>query len=57
MANYQEARVKVAHTQLNKLKSSAKDKTRTILRLIEEKLEDESMPHELFLTPRQTNFC
>ena len=57
MANYQEARVKVANTQLNKLKSSAKDKTRTILRLIEEKLEDESMPHELFLTPRQTNFC
>ena len=48
MANYQEARVKVANTQLNKLKSSAKDKTRTILRLIEEKLEDESMPYDLY---------
>ena len=57
MTNYQEVRVKVANTQLNKLKSSAKDKTGTILRLIEEKLEDESMPHELFLTTRQTNFC
>ena len=33
MANYKEARVKSANTQLNKLKSAAKNKTRTILRL------------------------
>ena len=33
MANYQEARVKLINTQLNKLKSAAKNKTRTILNL------------------------
>ena len=33
MANYQEARVKLTNTQLNKLKSAAKIKTVTILRL------------------------
>ena len=33
MANYQEARVKLTNTQLNKLKSAAKNRTGTILRL------------------------
>ena len=33
MANYQEARVKLTNTQLNKLKSTAKNETGTILRL------------------------
>ena len=33
MENYQEARVKLTNTQLNKLKSAAKTKTRTILRI------------------------
>ena len=33
MANYQEARVKQTNTQLNKLKSAAKNKTGTILKL------------------------
>ena len=33
MANYQEARVKLTNTKLNKLKSAAKNKTGTILRL------------------------
>ena len=33
MANYQEARVKLTNTQLNKLKSAANYKTGTILRL------------------------
>ena len=33
IANYQETRVKLTNTQLNKLKSAAKNKTRTILRL------------------------
>ena len=33
MANYQEARVKLTHTQLNKLKSAAKNKTGTKLRI------------------------
>ena len=33
MANYQEARVKLTNTELNKLKSPAKNKTRATLRL------------------------
>ena len=33
MANYQEARVKLTNTQLNKLKSAAKNKTGTTIRL------------------------
>ena len=33
MAKYQEARVKLTNTQLCKLKSEAKNKTRTILRI------------------------
>ena len=33
MANYQEVRVKSTNTQLNKLKSAAKNKTGTIVRL------------------------
>ena len=33
MVSYQEARVKLINTQLNKLKSAAKNKTGTILRI------------------------
>ena len=33
MAYYQKARVKLANTQLNKLKSAAKNKTGAILRM------------------------
>ena len=40
MANYQQARVKLTNTQLNKLRSAAKNKTGTILRLNKKKLED-----------------
>ena len=40
MANYQQARVKLTNTQLNKLKSAAKNQTGTILRLNKKKLED-----------------
>ena len=54
MANYQEAWVKLTKTQLNKLKSAAKDKTGTILRLNKKEFEDEELPHEIFLTKRQT---
>ena len=53
MANYQEARVKLTNTQLNKLKSAAKNKTGTILRLNKKNFEDKGLPHELFLTTRQ----
>ena len=54
MANYQEVRVKLTNIQLNKLKSSAKNKTGTILRLNKKNFEDEEFPHELFLTTMQT---
>ena len=54
MANYQEARVKLTNTQLNKLKSAAKNKTGTILRLNENNFEFGKRPHELFLTTRPT---
>ena len=54
MTNYQEARVKLTNTQLNELKSAAKNKTGTIIRLNKKKSEDEELPHELFLTTRQT---
>ena len=54
MANYQEPRVKLTNTQSNILKSEAKNKTGTILRLNKKNFEDEELPHELFLTSRQT---
>ena len=54
MANYQEARVKVTNTQLNKWKSAAKNKTGAILRINKKDFEDEELLHELFLTTRQT---
>ena len=54
MVNYQEARVELTDTQLNKSKLPAKNKTRAILRLNKKDVEDEELPHELFLTRRQT---
>ena len=53
MANYQETRVKLTNTQLNKLKPAARNKTGTILRLNKKNFEDEELPHELFLKTRQ----
>ena len=52
MADYQETRVTLTNTQLNKLKSAAKNMTGTILRLNKKTFEDEELPHELFLTAR-----
>ena len=54
MANYPEVKDKLTNTQLNKLKSAAKNKTQTILTLNKKKFEDEELPHELFLITRQT---
>ena len=51
MANYQEA---LTNTQLHKLKSTGENKTGTKLRINKKKFEDEALPHELFLTARQT---
>ena len=54
MSSYQEARVKVTNTQLNKLKSATKNKTGKTLRLTKKNFEDEKLQHELFLTTTQT---
>ena len=54
MENYQKVRVKPTKTQLKIVKSAAKNKTGTILRMNKKKFEDEQVPHELFLTTRQT---
>ena len=54
MANYQETRVELINTQLSKLKSAAKNKTGTILRLIK-KNGNEELPHELLTTRQTTN--
>ena len=51
---YREARFKLTNTQLNKLKSTAKSKTETMLRLNQKDFEDEELSHELFLTTMQT---
>ena len=53
MTNYQDAGIKLTNTQLNKLKSAAKNQTRTIL-INKKNFEDEQFPHELFLITRQT---
>ena len=52
MINYRKTRVKLTNTQLSKLKSAAKNKTGTILRLNKKNFVDEEL-HELFLTTRQ----
>ena len=43
MANYEEAKVKLTSTQLNKLKSSVKNKTRTTLKITKKKFQDEEL--------------
>ena len=45
---------KLTNIQLNKLKSAAKNKVGTILRLNKKKFEDGELPNELFLTTKQT---
>ena len=48
MAKYQDARIKLTNTQLNKLKSAAKNKTGTILRSNKKKVEDEELYNNYF---------
>ena len=54
MVNYLEVGAKLTNTQLNKLKSAAKNKTETTLRLNKKSFEDEELPHQLFLAKRKT---
>ena len=55
MTNFQEARVKLTNTQLNKLKSAGKNKAGTTLKITKNKFQDEELPHKLFLTIKQKN--
>ena len=55
MSIYKEARVRLINMKLNKLKSVEKNKKGTILRLNKKKIEDEGLPHKLFVTTRQAN--
>ena len=54
MTNSQEATAKPTNSQLNKLKSAAKNKIGTILRINKKNFQDKELPHELFLTTKQT---
>ena len=53
MANYEEARVKLTNTQLNKLKSEAKNQTGRTLKITKKNFQDEELSHEILLTTRQ----
>ena len=53
MVNYEEARVKLTNTQLNKLKSVANNGTGTTLRIARKIFQDKELPYELFPTKRQ----
>ena len=54
MENYHKVKIKLTNIWLNKLKSVAKNKTATTLKLNNKNFEGEELPHELFLTTRQT---
>ena len=54
ITNYQKARVNPTNTQLKKLKSAAESKTGAVLRINKKNFQDKELPHELFLTIRQT---
>ena len=53
MINYEKARVKLTNTQLHKLKSAMQYETRKILRTTNKNLENEELPHALFLRTRK----
>ena len=53
MVSYEEARVKLTNTQLNKLKAAVKNKVGTTLRITKKNFQDEEFQHELFLTTRE----
>ena len=53
MVNYEDARVTLTSTQLNKLKSIGKYKIRTTLRIIKKNFQDEELPNELVMVARK----
>ena len=55
MVKYSKVDVKLTDIQLKKLKSAAKNKTGTTLRMSLKMFDKNYLPHELFLTIRQKN--
>ena len=53
MAEYSKGDVKLTNTQLKKLKTAAKIKTETTLKMSLKMLDGNDLPHELLLTTRQ----
>ena len=53
MAEYSNVNVKLSDSQLNKLKTAVKNKTRTTLRMNIKMFNGNNLPHELLLTARQ----
>ena len=54
MAEYNTVNAKLSNSQLNKLKSAVKNKQGTTLRINARMFHSQGLPHELFLTQRQT---
>ena len=58
MVENSKVNVKLTDTQLKKLKTAVKNKTRTTLRMSLKMLNGNDLPHELLLTTRQnTKLC
>ena len=53
MIEYSKVNAKLTDTQLKKLKTAIKNKTRTTLRMSLEMFDGNDLPHELFMTTRQ----
>ena len=53
MVEYNKVNVKLSDTQLKKLKTAVKNKTRTTLRISSKMLNGNNLPRELLLTTRQ----
>ena len=55
MVEYNKLNLKLANTQLKKLKTATKNKTGTTLRMSLRMTGGDNLPHVLFLTTRQKN--
>ena len=53
MVQYKRVNVKLSDSQLNKLKSAAKNQTRVTLRMNIKMFSENNLPHEFLLTKRQ----
>ena len=54
MVEYNEINAKLSDLQVKKLKTVVKNNERTTLRISSKMLNSQELPHELFLTARQT---